>query len=156
MVFDLAIENRNHLLNDYDNDIVIIIGGYERLDAAGALHGFVAYDYEQPVGVFWIEVDRGVGRIRGALFDEFRTLWNAVYFLKRMTVYAFEELNIRKLDAEFPLYSKKDKNYAVAEQILKRIGFKKRAILPENMMIDGKPKDTILLDYLRKDYDERP
>lgn len=154
LFFDLALANQHHLLNDYDNDIVLIINGFERRQEIGELSAFIAMVDGLEVGCFWIEIDRyGVGRVRGALFSEYRNAWNGLFFLKMMVMVGFEVLGLRKLDSELGLYPKQDRESAAAERILKRIGFKKRAILPEAMMIGGKPRDTILLDFLKRDYD---
>jgi len=154
LFFDLAMANQRHLLNDSDNDIILMINTYEQLANVGALQAFIALVDEEPAGCFWIEMDRyGIGRVRGSLLQDYRNAWNGLYFLKWMVRYGFESLDLRKLDAEMALYSKKDKESAAAERILKRIGFSKRAIIPEALMINGQPKDTILLDYLKRDYD---
>lgn len=153
LLFDLALENQQHLLNDYDNDIVLIIGGYEYRQSVGELHAFIALVDDQPVGCFWIEVAYGVGRVRGALFNRFKNVWNGVYFMKWLVRYGFETVGFRKLDHEMMLYSKHDHDSAAKERLLKLLGFTKRAILPEALMVNGKPKDTILLDLLKRDYD---
>jgi hypothetical protein len=154
LIFDLALCNKEHLLNDHDNDIVLIISAYQQRAAIGELKAFIALVDDEPVGCFWVEIDRyGIGRVRGALFPECRDAWNGLYFLKWVVAYSFQVEGLRKLDSEMALYSKHDKESAAAERIMKRIGFKKRAILPASLMINGKPKDTILLDYLKEDYD---
>jgi len=154
LIFDLALCNQQHLLNDYDNDIVLIINYYQREADAGFLRAFIALIDNQPAGCFWVEMDRyETGRIRGALFPQYRNAWNGAFFMRFLVDYGFNILELRKLDAELALYSRKDRGSAAAERLLKRIGFKKRAILPEALMIDGSPKDTILLDFLKRDYD---
>ncbi len=154
ILFDLAVANQQHLLNDVDNDIPLIIYGYEQRQAAGEVFAFIAVVDDQPAGCFWIEVDRyGIGRLRGALLPEYRDAWNGAFFLRLAVQYAFEGVGIRKLECELALYPKLDRESATAERLLKRIGFNKRAILPESLMIGGRPKDTILLDYLKRDYD---
>jgi len=154
LLFDLALANRHHLLNDSDNDIVLIINEYERREKLGELYAFISLVDDTPAGCFWIEIDRyGIGRVRGALLKAFHNPWHGAYFLKLAVSYSFEMLALRKLEVELALYSKRDRDVAAAERLLKRIGFKKRAILPEALMIDGKPKDTILLDFLKRDYD---
>lgn len=153
LIFDLALSNKEHLLNDYDNDIVVVIAGLEQRALSGWLHGFVAMVDHKMAGCFWVETDQyETGRVRAGLLPEYRNAWNGLYFLKWIVAYGFEILGLRKLDSEFPLYSKRDKEAAAAEKILKRIGFKKRTILPEALMVDGHPKDTILLDFLRRNY----
>lgn len=154
LLFDLALANKASLLNDVDNDIVLIINGYQQREAIGELHAFIALVEEEPAGCFWIEVDRyGIGRVRGALFPEFQNAWNGSFFLRWLVQFGFETVGLRKLDSELALYSKHDRSAAAAERLLKRIGFKKRAILPESLMIGGKPQNTILLDFLKRDYD---
>lgn len=153
LLFDLANVNARHLLNDVDNDILMIIAGYEERQKIGELHAFIAAVDDMPAGCFWIEIDRyGIGRVRGALFPEFRTGWNAIHFLRWIVDYGFG-LGIRKLESEMTMYQKKDTESANAERLLKRIGFKFRAALPAALMINGQPQKTILLDYLKEDYD---
>lgn len=153
IMFDCALANKEHLLNDYERDIILVINGLEEQWLAEYIDGFIAYVDDTPAGCFWVHKYMGVGRIRGGLFPQFKDTWNAVWFLKWLIKYGFERLELRKIEAELPLYSKHDRDSAAAERILKRIGFKKRTILPESMMIHGQPKDTILLDHLKKDYD---
>lgn len=154
LLFDLALENRRHLLNDVDNDIVLIINGYQNRATTGEVDAFIALVDEQPAGCFWIEVDRyGIGRVRGALFSQFQDAWNGSFFLRWLVTHAFEYMGLRKIESELTLYSRHDREAAAAERLLKRIGFKKRAILPESLMIGGKPQNTILLDFLKRDYD---
>lgn len=152
LLFDLALANKHHLLNDHDADILLVINEYEQQWNSGYLHAFITLVNDEPVGCVWLEVDRyEIGRVHAA-FGTLRA-WDCLFFLRVLIGFAFESLGTRKLDSEFALYSKKDRQSACYERILKRIGFRKRTILPEALMINGKPKDTILLDYLKRDYD---
>lgn len=153
LLFDLAWNDREHLLNDTDNDPILVIDGYERQEQAGWLHPFVALVDGELAGAVWLETDRyNTGRVHAAFLPEHRTIWNGLFFLRWLVDFSFD-LGLRKLDAEFALYSKHDKQSAAFERTLKHIGFNKRAILPEALMVGGEPKDTILLDYLKRDYD---
>lgn len=153
LLFDLALTNKDYLLNDADNDIVLIIGVYEQRERNGETISFVPVIDGKNAGCFWIEIDRyGIGRIRGALLPEYRNVRNLIVFLRQLVAMGFEA-GLRKLDAELTLYSRHDRQSAAVEKVLKRIGFAKVGIIRESLMIGGKPKDTILLDFLRKDYD---
>ncbi len=154
LLFDLAWSDRKHLLNDHDNDVLLIINEYHSQQQNGQLYAFLSLVKDKPVGATWLEVDRyGIGRVHSSLLPEHRNIWNGLYFLRQLVAFSFDQLALRKLDAEFALYKKADKQSAAYERSLKRIGFTKRAILPESLMLNGKPKDTILLDYLKRDYD---
>lgn len=154
ILFDLASCNQNHLLNDYDNDIILILAAYEQDVAAGRAHAFIVWVDNQPAGCFWLETDHyQTGRVRGALLPEWRHIKNLIYFLKGLVQYGFDSLGLRKLDAEITLYSKHDRGSAATEKVLKRIGFQKVGIIREALVVNGKPKDTVLLDYLKRDYD---
>ena len=153
LMFNLALSNQRHLLNDYDHDLIMMLYQLEQHCRAGNIHGFLTLVDGQPAGAFWVEIGRyETGRIRGALFPEYRNTWNALYFLKWVVRYSFEDLELRKLDVEMTAYKKQDKEAAAAERIYKRIGFKFRAMLPQSVVVQGVPTATILLDYLRDDY----
>lgn len=153
LMFDLAYENRKKILNDHDNDLVMIINYHEGKSRAGKMFGFIAVVDDEPVGCFWVDIDDyDIGRVRGALFNPYKSLWNGAYYMRWVTDYAFNTLKLRKLEAEFTLYRKNDRESATAERLLKRIGFKKVGICRQAILIDGKPNDTILLDYLQEEY----
>jgi RimJ/RimL family protein N-acetyltransferase len=154
LLFDLAWNDREHLLNDHVNDVILIISEYERQQAAGTLFAFVTLIDGALAGCTWLETDRyGIGRVHGALLPEYKTAWNGCWFMRQLVEFAFETLGLRVLDSEFKMYSKHDKQSAAYERILKRIGFQKRAILPDRLMVNGQPHKTILLDFLKRDYD---
>lgn len=155
LLFDLAVSNADHLLNDVDNDIVLIINGYQQRAEIGEIFAFIALDGEEKAGCFWLEVDRyGIGRVRGALLPEHRNLKNFMYFLRGLVRFGFETLELRKLDAELSSTTVKRDRYSIAsEKLLKKIGFKFTCHLKESLMVNGEPRDTVLMHYLKRDYD---
>lgn len=153
LMFDLACSDQGHLLNDVDNDIVLIINFYQQQAQEGTLHAFAVLVDGIPAGAVWLEVDRyGIGRVHCAMLPEFRTIWNGTFGIRWLLAFAFQGLGLRKVDSEFALYPKQDKQSAAYERILKRIGFQKRAVLPESLMVGGQPRNTLLLDFLKRDY----
>lgn len=155
LLFDLALSNADHLLNDVDNDILLIIAGYEQRAAIGELAAFIAIVDDEPAGCFWIEIDRyGIGRVRGALLPAHRDIRNFMYFVRLLVGYGFESLELRKLDAELSSTTAKRDRYSItSEKILKKIGFKFTCHLKESLMVNGEPRDTVLMHYLKRDYD---
>lgn len=166
-MYDLALLCKDDFLNDYENDIILVMNEYERRLADGSVVAFLAKQNGENAGIIWVELDRyKVGRLRAGMMPKYRKGHTAMHFFKQFISFCFESLNIRKLDAEITMGEKfKDidgkvryktvRTALAAEALLRRFGFKKEGQIKEALLINGKPRDTLLFGFTRNQYKGR-
>jgi RimJ/RimL family protein N-acetyltransferase len=166
-MYDLAMACREDFMNDHDNDILLIMSEYERQLKAGTVVAFLALQDEKPAGIIWVELDRfNTGRLRAGLMPQYRQGYTAMHFFRQFIDFCFEHLDVRKLDAEIVMGEKfrdadgriryrQIRTALAAEKLLRRFGFKKEGQPKEALMIDGKPRDTLLFGFTRNQYKGR-
>ncbi len=153
--FDLGEACKADFLNDYDNDIILMMNQYKRRIEDGSVKAFVAKSQGQKVGIIWCELgDYGDGRVRAGLLPRYRCRGRLAWNIMKMFVdYCFNTLDLRKLDATIELYYRNaNKSSYAAEKILRKLTFTKEGILRQAITRDGKPKDMILFGLLRDEY----
>lgn len=154
-MYDLATVCQKDFLNDYDNDVILLMNEYERAIDDGSCKAFLAKVEDQPAGIIWTEIDRyGVGRVRAGLMPEFRRGHIAYSFMRQFIDYCFNVLSLRKLDAELTLWRDRNRSSMAAEKILRRIGFRKQGLIEDALLIGGKPYDTLLFGLTKKRYEK--
>jgi hypothetical protein len=148
---DLAMVCKDDFLNDYDNDIILIINEYERQIKKGQTKAFLVRINGEKAGIIWVEMMYGVGRLRAGLLPKYRQGVRSYNLLKDFARYCFDSLKLRKLDAELVLPNDSKKTSA-GERLLRHLGFKKEGLLKEALLRNGEPHNTILLGLTRNQY----
>lgn len=162
-MFDLAMVCKEDFLNDRDSDIILVMNEYERRLKNGSVVAFLAKENDEKAGIIWVELGYyGVGRLRAGLMPKFRKGFTALHFFRQFIDFCFENLNVRKLDAEITMgervpgkgkmHYKRSRTALAAEALIRRFGFKKEGQIREALMINGKPRDTLLFGFTRNQY----
>lgn len=163
-MFELAYVCQDDFLNDYQNDIILLMNHYERAINNGSAVAFLCKKNGENCGIVWVEIDDyECGRIRAGMMPEYRSGFTAYKFLRLFIDYCFNSLKLRKLDAEIVMgekykdgrkmrYRPMSRTTKAAEKLLRRFGFEKEGQPKEALLIDGKPRDTLLLALTRNRY----
>lgn len=168
-MFELAYICQDDFLNDHNNDIILLMNHYERAINNGNAVAFLCKKKQKNCGIVWVEIDDyGVGRIRAGMMPEYRKGFTAYNFLRLFINYCFTTLKLRKLDAEIVMgeklclrkggktktkYAPMSRTTQAAEKLLRRFGFEKEGQPKEALLINGKPRDTLLLAITRNRYE---
>ncbi len=148
LFFDLIMENQDKFLNDHLNDPVFIIQECTRLFGGNGGQGFVLMVDGAQAGMCWLEIDLyGIGYIHGAIFPQYRNLFNAVWFLRQILDYCFGLGGLRKLVSEVPTHNK------AAEAVLRKVGFTKEGILKDAFTVNGKPQKLLILGLTKSQHE---
>lgn len=159
-MYDLAMACKDDFMNDYDNDILLIMNEYERAIDAGNVVAFLAMVNGEKAGIIWVDkLLYGVGRVRAGLMPSFRNGFTALGLMHQFIDFCFKELDLRKLDAEISFKwkptgdelfdRKRAKNAEAAEKIFRRVGFRKEGLIREAFTVNGEPQDTLLFGLTR-------
>lgn len=148
-VYDLAMACQDELLDDYQDDIILLISQMERDLKAGNIIGFLCRVDGEKCGLIWVQkAPRDIGELHAAMLPKFRKSMagHAMYFLKTFIPFCFDRLKLRKLRAMIPVYLKRP------ERLLRRYGFQKAGLHREETMKDGRPESVVELYLLRNQY----
>jgi RimJ/RimL family protein N-acetyltransferase len=151
-MFDLAMACKDQLLDDYNNDIIVMVEDMSAALNEKRIIAFLCYVNEKPCGMIWVEnMPREIGEINAAMMPEYRAGLgkHAYYFLRMFVPFCFESLNLRKLRAMISIQNKKP------EKLLRHYGFKKVGLHPEESMRDGKPVTMVELFMTQNQYKGR-
>jgi len=146
-MFDLGMACKDDLLDDYDNDIILIIEEYQRATEKGIAKMFLCKQDGENAGIVWVDLDtKGIGYLHAGLMPKFRKGFTALYFIRLFVQYCFETLKLRSVEAHFPTTNKR------AETLVRRIGFRKYGLKPHGTTINGKPISHVLLALTQFQY----
>lgn len=147
-VYDLGLVCKDDLLDDYSNDIILVIADSQCRIANGTTQAFLCRVDGQMAGIVWVDLDpKGIGYIHAGLMPEFRKGFTALHFLRLFIGFCFETLSLRKLEMYLP-----PRNYR-AEKLVRRLGFKKEGFRKEATLIDGKPQHHVVLALTKNKYE---
>lgn len=150
---DLAQSCKEDFLNDYENDIILLINEYERRIKNGSTKAFLVKIDGSQAGIIWVDIDiYEVGRIRAGLLPQFRQGVRSLRILKDFVRYCFDSLKLRKLDAEIILPLDKQLT-ASAERLLRHIGFKKEGLIKEALLKNGVAHHSVLLGLTKNQFE---
>lgn len=151
-VYDVMKACEKELLDDFDNDIILLIEELEALIRIGDSKGFIVLYDGNPIGIIHMSIDRyQIGCLHGGMLPEYANgLGRKAYkSVKKFIQFAFENFKIRKIKAEIPTYNRK------AERILLGMGFKKEGLFLEQTIRNGKPENVVSLQLLKSAYYNR-
>lgn len=134
-LYELLTTCKDDFLDDYEQDILKVINDY-----AKSLHGesvaFLCSVNGEKAGIIGVTPNaRQVGELLAAMMPKYRDGLgrNAYFFLDGFIEFCFHTLEYRKLRALNPIDNQKP------EKLLRRYGFRKAGLHPEETMKNGKP-----------------
>lgn len=148
-VFDLLMACKDTLLDDYENDIIMVIKKTEDELKSKAAVAFLCRVNGQPCGLIWVSnTPKEIGEIHAAMMPVFRGGLgkHALYFLKEFIPFCFNTLKYRKLRAMIPIYNRP------AERMLRFYGFKKAGLHHEETLKNGKPITIVELSLTKNQF----
>jgi hypothetical protein len=151
-MFDLAMACKDQLLDDYSNDIIVLIEEMGAALAAKQTTAFICKVDATPCAMVWVNhTPRDIGEITAAMMPEFRKGLgaHAYYFLSMFVPYCFDSLNIRKLRALIPITNNRP------EKLLRKYGFRKVGLHQEETVKNGIPQTVVELSMTRNQYKGR-
>ncbi len=149
-MYDLGMTCKDDFLDDYDNDIILLMNHYGKEIEGGGTKAFLCLDDGQKAGIIWVDIDtKGIGYIHAALMPEYRKGFNALHFLRQFVAFCFEHTDLRKIEAHLPTRNRR------AEKLIIRIGFTKEGLRKAATMKNGKPENHVLLAITRDQYEGR-
>jgi hypothetical protein len=144
-LFDLAMACQDELIDDYDNDIILLVDKMHRAIHKGRIKAFLCKVQGENAGVMWVELcPREIGEIHAALLPKFRNFsGHAMAFLKKFIPFCFETLKLRKLRAMVPTYLNRP------ERLLRAYGFRKVGLHKAETIRNGRPENVVELCLIK-------
>ncbi|HEY9747002.1 MAG TPA: GNAT family protein [Oculatellaceae cyanobacterium] len=144
-LFDLAMACKDELIDDYENDIILMVDKMQRGIASGSIKAFLCSVKGEKCGAMWVEIcPREIGEIHAAMLPKFRDFsGHAIAFLKLFIPFCFNTLKLRKLRAMVPTYLSRP------ERLLRAYGFRKVGLHKAETLRNGKPESVVELCLLK-------